>query len=748
MLPTRPVFAVRPALAGTLALLASSVALANQQSVRLSDTVVTASGFEQKITEAPASISVISQEDLQQNRYSNLAQALDGVEGVDIRQGTGKTGGLNISIRGMPSDYTLILIDGRRQNAAGNVTPNGFNETSTSFMPPMSAIERIEVIRGPMSTLYGSDAMGGVINIITKKVAKEWGASITLDHTFQEDSDWGENSTASVYSSGPLVDGLLGLSLRGNVQKRDESDLNFDNGSTVSKRGVAPVDGRNTTLGARLSLTPTTEHDFYVDFERGRQRYQNDNCQLGTLDGFSSGSGTADCSTPNPKVINGYSDELRFERNQVALGHTARLGFGTLDSAITQNKTETIGRTIPGTAGQAYSPPNQSIIAGNDRKLESTDLIFDTKLSAPVGESHIAVVGAQYWDAQVKDGIASETFEQKSWSLFLEDEWHLRDDLALTLGGRYEDHDAYGGNFSPRAYLVWNTSDSWTLKGGISKGYRTPDLNDLHGGINGVTKQGQTITIGSPDLDPEITTNTEIGAYYDNLAGFNANATIFNNDFKDKIDSGTALANCFSANNPNQPGCVSFGSGFTQDSFSQSTNIGKARTQGLELAASWEFIPRWTVSGNYTYTDSEQRSGDNKGAPLTNMAKHLAFARLNWAANDRLSVWLKGEYRGERARFTDRYASLSAPDKALMDGVGDLDAYAVFHLGGTLRASEHISVTATIYNVFDKDFTKGQYYTTDTGTTAWASQYIQSGKATDGTLEEGRRLWLSTTMTF
>src|SRR5690606_20008945 len=122
----------------------------------------------------------------QQKRYNNLAQALGDVEGIDIGQSTGKTGGLNISIRGMPSQYTLILIDGRRQNAAGNVTPNGFGETSTSFMPPLSAIERIEVIRGPMSTLYGSDAMGGVVNIITRKVAKEGTGSLTQDYTYQE----------------------------------------------------------------------------------------------------------------------------------------------------------------------------------------------------------------------------------------------------------------------------------------------------------------------------------------------------------------------------------------------------------------------------------------------------------------------------------------------------------------------------------------------------------------------------------
>ncbi len=159
-----------------------------------------------------------------------------------------------------------------------------------------------------------------------------------------------------------------------------------------------------------------------------------------------------------------------------------------------------------------------SIVAGADRELKSTDLVFDTKLVSPIGESHIATLGAQWWDAEVIDGIASEKFEQSTWSLFAEDEWRLRDDLALTLGARYENHDAFGGHVSPRAYLVWNTSDHWTLKGGVSRGYKTPTLNQLHDGINGVTAQGQTITIGSPNLDPEITTNTEFGVYFDNYA--------------------------------------------------------------------------------------------------------------------------------------------------------------------------------------------------------------------------------------
>ena len=108
------------------------------------------------------------------------------MEGVDVGGTAGKTGGLNVSIRGMPSDYTLVLLDGRRQNAPGNVTPNGFGETSTSFLPPLSAIERIEVVRGPMSTLYGSDAMGGVINVITRKVGDRWVGTATADATIAE----------------------------------------------------------------------------------------------------------------------------------------------------------------------------------------------------------------------------------------------------------------------------------------------------------------------------------------------------------------------------------------------------------------------------------------------------------------------------------------------------------------------------------------------------------------------------------
>lgn len=731
----------------TLSILSATTgALANESPANLGATVVSAAGYEQKLTEASASISVISNEDLQKKRYSNLAQALGDVEGIDIGQGTGKTGGLNISFRGMPSEYTLILIDGRRQNPAGNVTPNGFNETSTSFMPPMSAIERIEVIRGPMSTLYGSDAMGGVINIITKKVNTQWSGSISADYTLQEHSQYGDTGGTSFYASGPLVDNLLGLSVRGSFWDRQESKLKYSDGTRVSSRGMSPVSGQKFNIGGRLDFTPTDNHDFALDFEKGRQRYDNDNCQLGTLDGKKGGDAVNGCTIDEPTQALGYKDELRFERTQFALSHTGRFDIGTLDSAITYNTTETFGRTIPGgelsKGGQEIGTPYDNypdILVGNSRTLKNKDLVVDSKLVSQFWDNHMTTLGGQYRHSKLTDGLSPDKFKQEAAAVFAENEWRFQPDWAVTVGGRMDRHQAFGSHFSPRAYLVWNTTDNWTLKGGVSRGYKTPDINDLHSGVNNVTNQGNDLSIGNPDLKPEKSTSTELAAYYDNLNGFNANATIFHTKFKDKIETIKDVA-------------VTGRPGVADGTYDQKTNIGKASTQGLELAARWYFLDNWSVAGNYTYTDSEQKSGDNKGAQLTSTPRHVANVSLNWDTTDRLSLWLKNEYRGKRARFTSKTANLDANEQAIHDIYGNkTKAYNLFHLGGSYKATDALTLNASIYNLLDKNFAKGKKYTymsKNRPVESHATAYAHSGRSTTGTLEERRRLWVSATYEF
>ncbi|GHE20633.1 TonB-dependent receptor domain-containing protein [Halomonas urumqiensis] len=705
----------RTALASAVALAATSTALPilAQDGERLDSIVVTAAGFEQALRDAPASISVISGQELREQRVTSIADALRNVEGVDVGGQVGKTGGRNISIRGMPSDYTLVLIDGRRQNAAGSVTPNGFGETSTSFFPPISSIERIEVIRGPMSTLYGSDAMGGVINIITRKVDREWTGSLAVENTFNEDDDFGDSRAVSVYASGPLVEERLGLQLRGRFYEREASDLEYLDADgqpiEVSKRGPSPVEGDIYNLGARLTLTPDDTHEVWLDGEINRQRYNNDECQLGTLDGR-----TRSCED-DPGTAFGYADELRFERQQLALGHIARLPSGTLESSLSRKTTSTEGRTIPGAIGEPYAG-FPSIIGGAPRELESTNTILDSTFTLPLGD-HMATLGGQWWDARLDDGLATETFEQTTWALFAEDEWWLTDELALTLGGRYDHHDAFGSQFSPRGYLVWNAHDEWTFKGGVSRGYKTPSLNDLHDGINGVTGQGTVLTIGNPALTPETSTSSELGVQFDNQQGFMAGATLFHNRFDDKIASGNDIV---VEGDPLIPDGV----------YGQDVNIDEAITRGVELSSRIQLAPRWNLSGNYTFTDSEQKSGENQGEPLTDTPEHALNATLRWQATERLSTWLSAEVRSERYRNRERMRG--APSFA---DLGDFKGYELFHLGGSYAVADNVTLAATIYNLFDKDFVDYRAYDGGVG-----NVYANS--------EEGRRLWLSATFAF
>ena len=622
-----------------------------------------------------------------------------------------KTGGMNISIRGMPSDYTLVLIDGRRQNAAGNVTPNGFGGTQTSFMPPLAAIERIEIIRGPMSTLYGSDAMGGVINIITRKVGKQWMGSVSADYTVQEESDFGDVKNGRFYLSGPIATDLLGLSLRGSKQRRDAADIRYhgaDGPGTAPNMGANPVRADIANFGARLAFTPNRYHTVILDADAGSQTYDNSNGQLGTQ-----------------SVQGGYGPEQKYKRDQWTLSHTGRFGFGTLDSSYMVNKTETLGRTIP--------PGTPGAVAGSARTLEVESQVFDTKLVMPLGK-HMATVGAQWWKAEMTDGVAPKTFEFTQKALFVEDEWQVLEHLALTFGARYDDHSIFGGQTSPRAYAVWNATPSWTVKGGVSKGYKTPRVEQLSPGINGFGGQGTIPLVGSPDLKPETSTTTEIGAYFDNLAGWTASGSLFNNEFKDKITTGTGLVNCDYRPSPNRPGCVSFGNWPNVDAFGQSVNVDEAVTRGVELNTRFPLGKALSASANYTYTESEQKSGSNAGKPLSDTPKHAVNARLSWDISRAWNGWLRAEYRSERFRDPGTSASTRAAKAAL----GDYKGYTMLHLGTSYQLNQRVTLNAAVYNLLNKDFIDYQPYRAPKLT--YANRYVNS--------LDGRRLWLSATVDF
>ncbi|MCC5811287.1 MAG: TonB-dependent receptor [Ectothiorhodospiraceae bacterium] len=672
--------------------------------------VVTAGGTEQDVENAPASVTVITREELERRQIRNIADAIRNVEGVDVDgldARSNKTGNRSISIRGLPPEYTLILIDGKRQNVPGTVAPNAFGDTSTAFLPPVAAIERIEVIRGPLSTLYGSDALGGVVNIITRRPGEEWGGNLTLDSTFQTDSEFGGYHTFEAYGAGPLIEDTLSMQIYGRTFERAESRINFPTGtepSLVDNRtmGQNPVGANINTLGGKLIFTPTRDHEFYIGYDITEQTYNNDRGQMGRID-----SGR------------GYDDELGFNRDQISLGYTGFYQLGTWNVDLYRNSTETTGRLIP----SAAVPPNSPRL-DSDRRLESQVDVVDTNFVMPLG-NHVVTVGAQYLDAELTDGIPRRTFSNSQVSVFAEDEWFITNTFSLTTGLRYEDNDSFGSQVTPRAYAVWNATDRITVKGGAGRGYRAPFLEQLEDGIIGYGNQGQDPLFGNPDLKPEVSNNYEASIAYSNRRNFRGQVTVFYTELKDRIERPTAAAG-------------------ETDEFA---NIGESVIQGVELAGSYTFLPDWTISGNYTYTDSEVRSsnieGFDRGDPLFGVPKHRINARLGWQTTPRMNSFVEGEYVSSRHRPDSFHEpQLGGNAQGASEALGDFYGFAVFNLGATYAITRNARVTTAVLNVFDKDFNDYRAYPlrNDPDTTAYSNVY--------NNIYEPRRIFVSMSMDF
>ncbi|MDP2608419.1 MULTISPECIES: TonB-dependent receptor [unclassified Oceanobacter] len=701
--------------------------------------VVSAAGFEQKLTDAPASISVVDQKELNSRPYTTLLDVVRELEGVDIGETRDKTGQGTISMRGMGSDYTLILVDGRRQNNHGDIYPNSFGGNQFNHIPPLTAIERVEVIRGPASTLYGADALGGVINVITKKVTDEWTGGINFSRTLQENDDFGDDTTIDFNVMGPLIKDKLGVAVRGSLYDREASNPEYDSvidpyGDTQTRSlgfggGGKTVDNTNKSLGFRLSWTPDARQTVVFDIDTSEQVYDNSmnsdgSYPLGTVDSIDR------LWSSSPRA--GYKEEQSFTRDQWSLAHEGDWDFGHSNVSLAYIETANKGRTLPLTATERalqteiyegtgdYAGLSEEermeimedeFLPRPDRVMTSSQYTLDAKLDLPIEDlagEHLLVVGLQYIDGELEDGVfgmedgdegSGAVSDHEMYSLFVEDNWTPITPLTITAGIRYDDHSQFGSNTSPRLYGVYDVQPGWTVKGGVSTGYKTPKTTDLYDGITGFGGQGTSPFVGNPDLEPETSVNTEVALYWESLVKRdNANITVFHNKFENKIVSGDTVYSC--AQTGGVKPCANLGAyeDIGYDSYSQKINIDEAEIKGAELAGRYQILDDLAFRMNYTYTDSEQTSGSEKGQPLTDTAKHMANATLEWQVDERTNLFLTMEKRSDRFRGVDEY------DRHLY-----YKSYQVLHLGGSIALNESVTIHGRINNLLDEDFTS---YTT------------------------------------
>ena len=724
--------------------------IAKADEVYIGESVISASGYEQDLKDAPASISVIKAQDLKSRPVRDIAEAIANVPGVSIDSGVSKTGGYGISIRGMGSSYTLILNDGKRINGDSALFPNGFGDSVTSFMPPLSAIERIEVIRGPASTLYGSDAMGGVVNIITKKNFEKWGVSFGVEYTAQEQRAFGDTMGFNLYTAGPLNSAKnWGLTLRGRYNKRAAAgDLRViptnNNGLTNASRnnivGLAPMEGFN--VGGRLNWNSQSAtysglpiNSVYFDADYSQLMYDNSQGLLGNYNGN--------------RASNGYGADMDMYRFNAVVNHKGNYiddsnailtSLGT-DTSLQYNLMMNPDRFVPKNTFANNITSANGVTAGDSRELTGQDIILDSKAQMLfVFNDWVGLnlnAGGRYWYNSFKDKLFQAAGkkalqEQHIGAIFTEGELMLINKVFITAGVRGNFNSIFGANASPRAYIAYNAIAKWlTIKGGISTGYKTPALSNLINGVANLSGQGATHTYGNPKLKPESSVNYELSIISDNDY-FNVSLTGFYTDFKDRISSISGISNNQSVGN----------TGFTCSAISGCSyyvNIGKAKTYGVEVALDIKPINianHGDISLNtaYTYTFSKitkDSNASNVGSRLTNVPLHNFNASLNYDS-EFVGGYLRGEikagiYRGNPNTPNTAAATLGEYYKPIY----------LMHIGAYIAPTKHFRINFAVYNLLGTDFIDYESYMGGNGgnTLTYANNYNY--------IREGRRYFMS-----
>lgn len=657
----------------TLSILSAMISIAhanNEQAETLSEPVtkmetivVTASGTGRNIIDAPASISVVTAEDLQKKSYTDVIDAVKNIPGVAVQGGGNNK---EITIRGMGATYTKYLIDGRPISAGRSVNGNGTDGGKIgAYLPPIDMIERIEVVRGPMSSLHGSDAMGGVINIITKKAsADHWSGSISPEYTKSNNDLANDSFGVGMFITGPLIKDKLSLSVDGNLQGNDESDYI---GGEGQKTASSESEKKIRKIGTGLVWSVDDQNDIGLRYDFTRQEYTT---TLGKSVGVESQASTNEN-----------------EKNVYTLSHKGRYENFSID---TYYQDETTKKIFSGAVA--------------DQKQEDLK-VFNTQSSFYLG-NHAVTVGGQYQQEKIKDttnGLASITgvtsLDRWLFALYAENEWSLTDDFVLTVGARYNEDEYFGGEITPRIYGVYHLSDTFTVKGGVSTGYKQPTISQISEGFGSRTGKGSGVIIGNPDLSPEKSTSYELGFNYTQPElGLSTSLMVFKSDFKDKIVEDRLCDTPGTTNSSPVEDWKCSANGKPYRFVSQMKNVSDAEMKGLEFSVDYDVLSNLTASANYTYTKSEQKSGEFKGQALNKMPKHMVNLGLDYDVSDIWSTWMDYNYRGK----TSDYLSRTAMDVGT-PGYGTFDAGVVF------KAKQDLSLTAGIYNIANKEITNGDY---------------------------------------
>lgn len=683
-------------------------------------------------------VSRISKDDIDKRPVANdISEFIRTMPGVNLtgNTATGQRGNKRqIDLRGMGPENTLILIDGKPVNSRQSERISMRGERNTrgdSNWVPVEEIESITVLRGPAATRYGSGAMGGVVNIVTKKVSKEFKGQVNLYANQPQDSKEGATRRIGFNLSGPIIQDTLGFRIYGNLNKTDAdaADINAGHGND-SAAGVEGV--RNKDIAGRLQWKISPAQTLILDSSYSRQ---------GNIY-----NGDTQNSNPRSALVNSLADSkaetARLYRSAYSLTHDGAWEWGDTKNVISYERT--INSHLPeGLAGG----PEGSYTGLDFVQSRLKNLRFSSEANIPfkLGVDNVLTVGAEFTDSKLddpasntqgfKDQGKTDAFNgisatrggkasQRNWAAYVEDNISLTDKTHLIPAIRFDHNSDSGSNWSPALNFSHQIGENWLVKGGVARAYKAPNLYQTNPDFILYTRgQGCPLNapnsvrcyyMGNSNLKPETSINKEIGLEF-NKNGWQASATYFHNAYRNKIVIGDQLIATSNIGNW----------------LLQWENTPKATISGIEgnLVIPLHDTLKW--SNNFTYM---HKSEDYQGNPLSLVPKHTINSTLSWTPNERFDANLtfthygRTKPRGVAINRLERDGNPRAGVAALSSehSQTQVSSYGIWGINAGYNWNKRVAVRGGISNLFDKKLYR---------TTAGAQTYNEHGRAFYGSLK-------------